>query len=142
MGVGRITSNDLFRSLTEQIWDTVGQERFQSLGSSFYRGANACVLVFDMTRRSSFENLNMWKGEFLLQANTIFRDSCPFVIIGTKCDRVDIEVTQEDVFRWCEQQGFPNSSFIQTSAKTNENIEEAFKYVTQTAIQYSFRQTL
>ena len=142
MGVGRITSTDLFRFFTDQIWDTVGKERFQSLGSSFYRGANACVLVFDMTRRSSFENLNMWKSEFLLQANSFFRGSFPFVIIGTKCDRIDIEVSPEEVFRWCEQQGFPNSSFIQTSAKTNENIEEAFRYVTQTAIHYSFRQTL
>ena len=95
-----------------------------------------------MTRHITFENLNMWKREFLLQVEANFRGSSPFVLIGTKCDRNDIEVSSEEVFRWCEQQGIPISSFIQTSAKTNENIEEAFKCVTQTAIHYSFRQTL
>ena len=95
-----------------------------------------------MTRRSTFENLSMWKHEFLLQADTTFRGSSPFVIIGTKCDRIDIEISPEEVLRWCEQQGIPNSSFFQTSAKTNENIDVAFKYVTQTAIHYSFRQSL
>ena len=50
-----------------------------------------------MTRRSTFENLSMWKREFLLQADTTFRGSSPFVIIGTKCDRIDIEISPEEV---------------------------------------------
>ena len=49
------------KSVTLQIWDTAGQERFQSLGRAFYRGAEACVLVFDITNKQSFDNLLVWK---------------------------------------------------------------------------------
>lgn len=50
-----------------QIWDTAGQERFQSLGSAFYRGADCCVLVYDVNVLKSFETLNNWHDEFLKQ---------------------------------------------------------------------------
>lgn len=51
----------------EQIWDTAGQERFQSLGVAFYRGADCCVLVYDVNSMKSFNNLNNWREEFLIQ---------------------------------------------------------------------------
>ena len=44
-----------------EIWDTAGQERYQSLGVAFYRGAEACILVYDITNQKSFENLAIWK---------------------------------------------------------------------------------
>lgn len=50
-----------------QIWDTAGQERFQSLGVAFYRGAEACVLVYDITNPKSFDQLDSWREEFLHQ---------------------------------------------------------------------------
>lgn len=50
-----------------QIWDTAGQERFQSLGAAFYRGADCCILVYDVTKIQSFEHLERWKAEFLAQ---------------------------------------------------------------------------
>jgi Ras-related protein Rab-7A len=50
-----------------QIWDTAGQERFQSLGSAFYRGADCCVLVFDVNNGKSFDDLDNWRDEFLIQ---------------------------------------------------------------------------
>ncbi|KAH7841787.1 hypothetical protein Vadar_034379 [Vaccinium darrowii] len=54
------------------IWDTAGQERFQSLGVAFYRGADCCVLVYDVNVMKSFENLNNWREEFLIQtASTV-----------------------------------------------------------------------
>lgn len=52
----------------DQIWDTAGQERFQSLGVAFYRGADCCVLVFDVTHPKTFETLDSWRDEFLIQA--------------------------------------------------------------------------
>lgn len=51
----------------EQIWDTAGQERFQSLGVAFYRGADCCVLVYDVNAQKTFENLDNWRDEFLIQ---------------------------------------------------------------------------
>merc|ERR1712146_290012 len=56
------------RLVTMQIWDTAGQERFQSLGVAFYRGADCCVLVFDVNIAKTFENLDLWRDEFLIQA--------------------------------------------------------------------------
>lgn len=53
--------------LFSQIWDTAGQERFQSLGVAFYRGADCCVLVYDVNSMKSFDNLNNWREEFLIQ---------------------------------------------------------------------------
>ena len=50
-----------------QIWDTAGQERFQSLGVAFYRGADCCVLVYDVNNVKTFEDLDNWRDEFLIQ---------------------------------------------------------------------------
>jgi Ras-related protein Rab-7A len=52
-----------------QIWDTAGQERFQSLGVAFYRGADCCVLVYDVNSTKSFESLDTWRDEFLIQVS-------------------------------------------------------------------------
>ncbi|KAF6996856.1 hypothetical protein CFC21_013146, partial [Triticum aestivum] len=59
--------------LDEPIWDTAGQERFQSLGVAFYRGADCCVLVYDVNSMKSFDNLNNWREEFLIQVFTFDR---------------------------------------------------------------------
>ncbi|KAG5624998.1 hypothetical protein H5410_010216 [Solanum commersonii] len=60
------------RLFTLQIWDTAGQERFQSLGVAFYRGADCCVLVYDVNSMKSFENLNNWREEFLIQVFLLY----------------------------------------------------------------------
>ena len=69
-----------------QIWDTAGQERFQSLGVAFYRGADSCVLVFDVHQPKTFDNLDSWKDEFLIQAGPRDPDNFPFVVLGNKID--------------------------------------------------------
>ena len=61
-----------------QIWDTAGQERFQSLGVAFYRGADCCVLCFDVTNNKSFDTLESWRDEFLIQASPMDPDAFPF----------------------------------------------------------------
>ena len=55
------------RLVTMQIWDTAGQERFQSLGVAFYRGADCCVLTYDVTAPNTFKSLDSWRDEFLIQ---------------------------------------------------------------------------
>jgi hypothetical protein len=64
------------RLVTMQIWDTAGQERFQSLGVAFYRGADSCVLVYDVLQPKTFDNLDSWKDEFLIQAGPRDPDNC------------------------------------------------------------------
>ncbi|KAG5986574.1 hypothetical protein E4U43_005456, partial [Claviceps pusilla] len=61
------------------LWDTAGQERFQSLGVAFYRGADCCVLVYDVNNAKSFEALESWRDEFLIQASPRDPPNFPFV---------------------------------------------------------------
>lgn len=69
-----------------QLWDTAGQERFQSLGVAFYRGADCCILVYDVNSLKSFETLDSWRDEFLIQASPHDPESFPFVVLGNKID--------------------------------------------------------
>lgn len=66
--------------------DTAGQERFQSLGVAFYRGADCCVLVYDVTAPSTFKSLDSWRDEFLIQASPRDPSNFPFVVLGNKLD--------------------------------------------------------
>ncbi|VDP42122.1 unnamed protein product [Soboliphyme baturini] len=69
-----------------KIWDTAGQERFQSLGVAFYRGADCCVLVFDVSNTNSLKSLDSWRDEFLVQASPREPENFPFVVLGNKID--------------------------------------------------------
>jgi Ras-related protein Rab-7A len=70
-----------------QIWDTAGQEKFQSLGYAFYRGADCCALVYDITNQRSFDNLTKWKEGFIEHAAPNDPLQFPFVLIGNKLDK-------------------------------------------------------
>jgi Ras-related protein Rab-7A len=74
------------RLVTLQIWDTAGQERFQSLGVAFYRGADCCVLVYDVNVKRSFDTLDNWREEFLNQASPSDPKNFPFILLGNKID--------------------------------------------------------
>ncbi|GMN33420.1 hypothetical protein TIFTF001_004147 [Ficus carica] len=113
--------------VTLQIWDTAGQERFQSLGSAFYRGADCCILVYDVNVARTFDTLHNWHEEFLKQADPTDPDTFPFVLLGNK---VDIDgghsrmISENRAREWCASKG--NIPYFETSAKENYNIEEAF----------------
>jgi Ras-related protein Rab-7A len=77
-----------------QLWDTAGQERFQSLGVAFYRGADCCVLVYDVNSLKSFETLDSWRDEFLIQASPHDPENFPFVVLGNK---IDVEENKRQV---------------------------------------------
>ena len=86
------------QSVALQIWDTAGQERFQALGSAFYRGADACILVFDVTQQESFAHLTSWMEEFNIQAG---KRDC--VLIGNKTDLEDKrQVSSKVAQQWCQ----------------------------------------
>ncbi|KAL4276451.1 hypothetical protein AHAS_Ahas20G0208500 [Arachis hypogaea] len=73
-------------SLYRSIWDTIGQERFNSLGAAFYRGADCCVLVYDVNAHNTFDTLNNWHDEFIKQADLNDHEAFPFVLLGNKVD--------------------------------------------------------
>lgn len=115
------------RVVNVQFWDTAGQERFQSLGSVFYRGADCCLLVFDVNNAASFENLLSWRDEFLQQANPKNPDDFPFVVVGNKVDesRDKRVVSDTRATKWCETHC--NIPYFSTSAKENRSVEEAIQ---------------
>ena len=111
---------------TLQIWDTAGQERFKSLRTPFYRGSDCCLLTFAIDDAQSFQNIAMWKKEFLYYADVKDPDSFPFVVLGNKSDLIgERKVSVEEVRAWCTQNG--KLPFYETSAKDALNVDLAFE---------------
>ncbi|KAJ6774941.1 RAS-RELATED PROTEIN RAB7-LIKE ISOFORM X1 [Salix purpurea] len=120
--------------VTLQIWDTAGQERFQSLGSAFYRGADCCVLVYDVNVQKSFETLNNWHEEFVKQADPVDPDAFPFILFGNKIDGGSSRMVSEKKARdWCASRG--DIPHFETSAKEGYNVNEAFLCVAKMALE-------
>jgi len=120
--------------VTLQIWDTAGQERFQSLGVAFYRGADSCVLVYDVTDAKSFDNLESWMDEFLVHAAPRNADTFPFVVLGNKADLASRrQVSASKAKQWCTSKGGEIPHF-ETSAKEALNVEQAFHTIAKNAI--------
>ncbi|OEJ85408.1 GTP-binding protein YPT7 [Hanseniaspora osmophila] len=136
------------KTATLQVWDTAGQERFQSLGVAFYRGADCCVLVYDVTNQKSFEHLANWRDEFLLHANISSPETFPFIILGNKIDvddskkQVSTRQAQEFARNFSADvasSASDNNSFgvplFFTSAKGDLNVDAAFQKIAKSALQ-------
>lgn len=114
-----------------QIWDTAGQERFQSLSKSYYRGTDALMLCFDVTRKETFKNLDFWKENFFNNSETDQNQiDFPVVVLGNKVDLEGREIKADEAEKWCEQSG-NNFQFFETSAKDAKNVEQAFLFLAQ-----------
>ena len=107
-----------------QIWDTCGQENFRAITGSFYKGAIGALIVFDLTRRSTFDNLEKWYKEVKENAE----ENASILIVGNKSDLSNLrEVKYEEGAYFAESR---NIAYIETSALDSTNIETAFKHVT------------
>jgi len=102
-----------------QIWDTAGQERFRTITSAYYRGADGIIMVYDVTNRNSFNHVRDWLKEVDEYAN---EDTCK-LLIGNKDDCPDKVVDSGTGQNFAEELGIP---FIETSARTAQNVETAF----------------
>ena len=115
-----------------QIWDTSGQERFQTITKSYYRGANGVIIVYDITNLHTFNNIQKWIGE--LEINS--KDDIKMLIIGNKCDLENLRVvTKECGEKLAETLKIP---FIETSTKNSINTDEAFLSITQEMLKRHF----
>lgn len=70
-----------------QVWDPSGQEQFQAIGFGFYRSADVCLLICDLSDRKSFDELPKWKSNFLDQGSPKDPSRFPFVVVGNKTDK-------------------------------------------------------
>jgi small GTP-binding protein len=108
-----------------QIWDTAGEERYRSLGPLYYRNAVAAVAVYDVTSRGSFENVSSWIDAYRAVAGP---DGLVFVV-GNKTDLQDKRVVAfEEGLDWAQERRY---EFCETSAQSNEGIEDLFKAVAE-----------
>uniref|UniRef100_A0AAQ5ZAU6 RAB2A, member RAS oncogene family n=1 Tax=Amphiprion ocellaris TaxID=80972 RepID=A0AAQ5ZAU6_AMPOC len=103
-----------------QIWDTAGQESFRSITRSYYRGAAGALLVYDITRRDTFNHLTTWLEDARQHSNS----NMVIMLIGNKSDLESRrEVKKEEGEAFAREHGL---IFMETSAKTASNVEEAF----------------
>jgi len=149
------------------IWDTAGQERFQSLGKAFYRGSDVCVLVFDVTDRSSFDGLQKWKEEFdscvngsgggssrsgsgvgnnfmnnrIVNGSVLAHNSVKCIVVGNKVDKVDSNraVTKEEGMEYAKSIG---TEYFEASAKTAINVDATFLAAARAGLEYNNKKNM
>ncbi|XP_047338526.1 ras-related protein RABA2a [Impatiens glandulifera] len=111
------------RTVKAQIWDTAGQERYRAITSAYYRGALGALLVYDITKPTSFENVSRWLKELRDHADS----NIVIMLIGNKTDLKHLRaVNTEDAQSFAETEGL---SFIETSALEATNVEKSFQMI-------------
>ena len=105
-----------------QIWDTAGQEKFQSIVKSYIRDVNVCILVCDVNNYQSFTNLKKWLDEILFITDN---ENLVFQIVGNKNDlnKHLRQIPHEEIEEFCRTQ---NIDYMECSAKNNDNINQIF----------------
>ena len=104
-----------------QIWDTAGQERYKSITNAYYKGALGALVVYDITRKETFNSVDRWISD--LQA--VADKKISILIIGNKCDLEDQrQISKEQG----EEKGKSfNAAFLETSASSGNNVSKAFE---------------
>ncbi|KAL5230013.1 hypothetical protein ABZP36_028789 [Zizania latifolia] len=111
------------RVIKAQIWDTAGQERYRAITSAYYRGALGAVLVYDVSKPTTFDNISRWLKELRDHADA----NIGIMLIGNKTDLKHLRaVAADDARSFAEAEGL---SYIETSALEATNVEEAFQLI-------------
>ncbi|KAL2895164.1 Ras-related protein RABA5a [Bienertia sinuspersici] len=111
------------KEVKAQIWDTAGQERFRAVTSAYYRGAVGALLVYDISRRQTFDNIGRWLNELHTHSDM----NVVTILVGNKSDLKDArEVSTAEGKDLAEAQGL---FFIETSALDSSNVASAFQTV-------------
>ena len=119
------------KQIKMQIWDTAGQERFRNVISSYFRGSHGILLIYDITNRDSFKNLENWLIEIEKNAS----QNVLKILIGNKNDLVnDREIQSEEGQAFANRNGM---EFIETSAKMNTNVTEEFEALAKLMMKFN-----
>jgi Ras-related protein Rab-11A/Ras-related protein Rab-11B len=111
------------KTVKAQIWDTAGQERYRAITSAYYRGAGGALLVYDMSKHSTFENVERWLKELRdhAEANIVV------MLVGNKSDLRHLRAVETDeAMAFSEQY---NLAFIETSALDASGVDTAFQRI-------------
>ena len=105
------------------LWDTAGQEKFRSITEAYYRGSHGVLIVYDITDLKSFKNIKRWLSDIKSHA----LEDVQILLVGNKCDLIENrQVSYEQGKKLADDVGI---NFIETSAKTSMNVEEAFMMI-------------
>ena len=122
--------------LSAQIWDTAGQERYRAITSAYYRGAVGALLVYDISKHVTFENVERWLKELRDHAE----QNIVIMLVGNKSDlRHKRAVTTEDAMQFAESN---NLAFIETSALDATGVDEAFRQILTEIYRLMSRKTI
>ena len=131
VGVEFGTKNILInnKKIKIQIWDTAGEERYRSITSAYYKGAKGAFIVYDITRKSTFDNIDKWISDLKLNGD---QNIC-IVILGNKSDLDDKrEISKEEGIKKSEMY---KTAFLETSALSGDNIGKAFDEIIEQIVQ-------
>ncbi|KAJ7562760.1 hypothetical protein O6H91_03G083400 [Diphasiastrum complanatum] len=111
------------KTIKAQIWDTAGQERYRAITSAYYRGAVGALLVYDITKQPTFENVQRWLKELRDHADS----NIVIMLVGNKSDLKHLRGVSTDVAQsFAEKEGL---SFVETSALNSINVNKAFERI-------------
>ena len=111
------------KSVKAQIWDTAGQERYKSITTTYYKGAKGALVVYDITRKETFDSVDRWISEVLNSGDK----NMTMLLIGNKCDLDNQrQVTKE---QGEEKAKAFKVAFLETSASSGENLDVAFEMI-------------
>lgn len=108
-----------------QIWDTAGMERYKQVTTSYYRGAQAAIVIFDLTKKDTFDNVPKWISGFYEYSNPLYQKH--LVIVGNKADLIDErQVSKEAIDNYVKINSF---EYIECSALSGQNVDDLFKTI-------------
>ena len=107
-----------------QIWDTAGMEKYRQITTSYYRGAQGAIVVFDLTSKSSFDSVKKWIDDFCSISCPSADNGKTIIVVGNKNDLHDLRaVSDEEINKFISMNNF---SYFETSAKTGDGVETIF----------------
>ena len=110
-----------------QLWDTAGTEKFKSITTGYYRGANAAFIVFDLTSRKSFESVSEWIENYYKFSNPDYERHV--ILIGNKSDlKNERIITENEIDDFVK---LNKIKYFETSAKNGENIDDTFLFIAE-----------
>lgn len=118
-----------------QLWDIAGQERFGNMTRVYYKEAVGCLIVFDVTRQSTFEAVTKWKNDLDSKVQLLDGQPVPCVLLANKCDQPKEGLVNfsNEMDKYCTEKGFVG--WFETSAKENINVEDCMTFLVKKVIQ-------
>lgn len=110
-----------------QLWDIAGQERFTSMTRVYYKDAHACIIMFDLTQTSTFEDAVKWKRDLDSKCSLTDGSNVPCLLLANKCDLSHREVEQNKIEEMCKEHDFVG--WTETSVKEGLMIDESMRFL-------------